>query len=220
MDLVVLAGGRSRRMGREKALLKLGSETLIETVIRRLRPLFEHVVVSTADGSSFPQLGLAEVADVYPGCGSLGGLHAGLTAAASDWVFAVACDMPLVNLDLVRQMISYLGQFDVVVPRAFPRNAPEGDPKLMYLEPLHAIYGKSCLARMEELLERRELRIFDLFDKVRVRYVEADEIRDVDPGMLSFFNINTPADLERARGLIAGGGFQNEDHTGNHGQSR
>jgi molybdopterin-guanine dinucleotide biosynthesis protein A len=203
MDLVVLAGGRSRRMGTEKAILQLGSETLIETVVHRLQPLFENVIVSTADGHSFSRLDLTEVADIYPDCGSLGGLYAGLSAATSDYVFAVACDMPLVNLVLVRRMISLSEGFDVVVPRTCPENTAEGEPKLVYLEPLHAVYGKSCLNHMEELLGRKELRIFDLFDKVMVRYVEADEIRAVDPDMLSFFNVNTPADLERARRIIS-----------------
>lgn len=215
MDLVVLAGGKSRRMGTEKALLKLGSETLIETVIRRLKPLFKHVIVSTADGCSFPQLGLTEVADIYPDSGSLGGLHAGLSNAASDNVFAVACDMPLVNLDLVREMIDNSEQFDIVVPRIILENRSKR--KFMGFEPLHAVYSKSCLVHMEDLLERRELRIFDFFDKVNVRYIEADEIQAVDPEMLSFFNINTPTDLERARRLILDGEINDEDRTGSHG---
>jgi molybdopterin-guanine dinucleotide biosynthesis protein A len=169
------------------------------------------VIVSTADGNSFPQLALTEVADIYPRCGSLGGLQAGLSRADSDYVFAVACDMPLVNLELVRMMISRSKGFDVVVPRIRPENAAEDEQELMYFEPLHAIYGKSCLAHMENLLSRKELRIFDFFDKVKVRYVEASEIRTVDPDMLSFFNINTPADLERARRLILRGESSNRE---------
>ncbi len=207
-------------MGTEKALIKLGPETLIEIVIRRLSPLFEHVIISTADGCSFPQLGLTEAADIYPRCGSLGGLHAGLSAAASDYAFVVACDMPLVNPELVHRMMSLSEGFDVVAPRIRPENAGKGKQELMWFEPLHAVYGKTCLPYMEELLEQKNLRIFDFFDRARVRYVETDEICAVDPDMLSFFNINTPADLERARGLISDGGPNIRNHTDSHEQSR
>lgn len=220
MDLVVLAGGRSRRMGTEKALLELGSTTLIETVINRLEPLFDNVIVSTANGNSFPELNLTEVSDVYCGCGSLGGLHAGLTAAGSDHVFAVACDMPLVNTALVRRMISLSEGFDVVVPRIQAENADQGESEQMWFEPLHAVYGKTCLPQMENLLERKNLRIFDFFSQAKVRYVDADEIRAVDPDMLSFFNINTPADLERARGLISEGNSRKGKCTKKHEQPR
>jgi molybdopterin-guanine dinucleotide biosynthesis protein A len=207
-------------MGTEKALLELGSETLIETVIHRLESLFDNVIVATAKGNSFPELGLTEVSDIYRGCGSLGGLHAGLTAADSDYVFAVACDMPLVSTALVRRMISLSEEFDVVVPRIQAEHADKRESEEMWFEPLHAVYGKACIPYMENLLEQRNLRIFDFFSQAKVRFVDTDEIRAVDPDMLSFFNINTPADLERARGLILEGNSRKGNCAEKHEQPR
>ena len=193
MDLIVLAGGRGRRMGGAKGGLKLDGVTLVETVIGRLRELFDNVVISSAGGDSFRNVDAIEVADIYPDCGSLGGLHAGLSTVTSPRAFAIACDMPFVNPGLVKLLVSRPGEFEVVVPRI-------ADGKL---EPLHAVYSKSCMPHMESLLESGNLRIFDFFDRVRVEYVEVDRITGIDPEMLSFFNVNTPEDLERARMLTA-----------------
>ena len=214
MDLLVLAGGRGRRLsaGRRagaraaggKPLLQLNGTSLIETVIGRLRALFDNVIVSSATGDCFPRLGAMEVADVYPNCGSLGGLHAGLLAAKSRKVFAVACDMPFVNQELVRMLIGRSRGFDIVVPGTAPDAAEPGIPGFMRLEPLHAVYSRRCIPYMEELLNRRSLRIFDFFDRVKVAYVGREEIQKLDPGMQSFFNINTPADFERASELLSG----------------
>jgi len=200
MDLLVLAGGMSRRIGRDKALLELNGQPLIEIVIEHLRPLFDRVIISSAGGESFPDIDACEVADIYPGCGSLGGLHAGLKEAAPNPVFAVACDMPFVNPGLVRMLVSRSEGYDIVVPVAGRRQPMDDKPE--YLEPLHAVYAQSCLPHIEALLEQGSLWIFDFFRSVKVDYVWEDEIRKADPGMTSFFNINTPEDFEKAYKII------------------
>jgi molybdopterin-guanine dinucleotide biosynthesis protein A len=198
MDLVVLAGGKSRRMGAAaprsgKALMRFDKKSLIETVISRLRPLFRRVIICSATGTDFPGLNAEEVADIYKDYGSIAGLHAGLSAAGSDGAFAVACDMPFVNLELVKLLVTRADNFNVVVPRLAPDK----------LEPLHAFYSKACLPYIETLLQERRLRIFDFFTETEVCYVELDEIKRIDPELRSFLNLNTPEDLARARRLLA-----------------
>lgn len=198
MDLVVLAGGRSRRMGSPKALLEFGGIRLIDRVISRLRPLFDQVIISSARGDSFPGTEALEVADIYADCGSLGGLHAGLEAADSSRIFAVACDMPFVNPHVVSKLVSLSDEWDVVVPSITPENAACDKPEPMKLEPLHAVYSKACLPHIRSLLEKRSLRVYDFFGEVRVRYVGLSEISSLDSRLLSFLNINTEKDLEKA----------------------
>ena len=184
---IVLAGGRSRRLGLNKALLRLGDETLVERAVRKVATLSDEVIVV---GGPFPCSlpGVRLVADVYPGCGPLGGIHAGLAAASNFHSLVVACDMPFLNLGLLRYMAELAPGCDVVVPR--------WDDKL---EPLHAVYSKNCLGPIEGLIQRQDFKIIHFFPQVRVRYVEREEIERFDPERLSFFNINTAEDLERAR---------------------
>jgi len=130
------------------------------------------------------------VTDIYPGKGPLGGIYTGLATSDSVHNLVVACDMPFLNQALLRYMIQLSANFDLVVPRW------DG-----MVEPLHAVYSKSCQAPIESLLKQGVLNIAKLFTLVKVRYVEADEIDRFDPKHLSFFNINTEADLKMAREL-------------------
>ena len=123
----------------------------------------------------------------------MGGIYTGLTLSDSFYNLVVACDMPFLNQALLRYMIRLSANFDLVVLRLDSM-----------VEPLHAIYSKDCLAPMEGLLGQGNLKVTDLFPVVRTRYVEAEEIDRFDPEHLSFFNINTEADLEMARELARG----------------
>lgn len=125
--------------------------------------------------------------DLYPGKGALGGIYTGLVSSANFHNLTVACDMPFLNIELLRYMIELCPGFDAVVPRV-GRN----------VEPLHAIYSKNCLDPIARLLKHGNLQIGNLFNSVKVRYIEQDEIDKFDPEHLSFFNVNTKADLERA----------------------
>lgn len=140
------------------------------------------------------------VGDIYPGKGSLGGIYTGLVASDSLYNIVVACDMPFLNQGLLRYMIEIADNFDLVIPRL-------GNT----IEPLHAVYSKRCLAPIEHLLEQDDLQIFKFFPAVKVRYMEADEIDRFDPEHLSFFNINTEADLKTARELSNGEGIIHHD---------
>ena len=199
MDIscIVLAGGKGLRLGHDKALETVGNRSLLEWIIYKLGLLDSDIIIVTAREQSFPQFTgypkLRIVTDTYPGKGPLGGIYTGLAASDSSHNLVVACDMPLLNQALLRYMIQVSADFDLVVPRL-------GD----MVEPLHAIYSRDCLAPIRGLLKEGNLRVSELFPLVRVRYVEAEEINRFDPRHLSFFNINTEADLEMARELAAG----------------
>jgi molybdopterin-guanine dinucleotide biosynthesis protein A len=197
----------SRRMGRDKAWLEFGGAPLIARVIRRLLPIASEVVVSTnAPPGPVEQLErslsipLTTVRDQYPNAGPLAGLHAGLSAIRSAWAFTVAADMPFVNANLVRRMLDLSTNHDAVVPRITPPNSTQPE-----LEPLHALYSVACLPSIEDSLRAGDRRMVSFLPHVRVAYVGDSLIRQIDPHYLSFFNINTPEDLERAARLIAEG---------------
>jgi molybdopterin-guanine dinucleotide biosynthesis protein A len=192
---IVLAGGKGIRLREDKALETISKRTLLEQVVFRLSLLDGDIPIVIASGRRYPQLAgyprLRIAGDIYPGKGPLGGIYSGLKASHSFYNLVVACDMPFLNRDLLLYMVEAATGFDLVVPRL-------GN----LIEPLHAVYTKDCLAPIERLLEKDSLSVRGLFPMVRVRYVEAEEIERFDPEHLSFFNVNTGADLERARGLI------------------
>jgi molybdopterin-guanine dinucleotide biosynthesis protein A len=188
---IILCGGQNRRFGRNKAVETVGGQTLIERVLDGLAPLTERalVVVSRAK-VDLPVSGKAEVIpDLYPGAGPLGGIYTGLSSAQTPISIVVACDMPFLSTPLLRHMVEVSTGFSAVVPRL--------DGGLV--EPLHALYNRNCLPKMKARLDRGELAITPLLKELRVRYVERDEYLNFDPEELSFFNINSPADLDRAR---------------------
>jgi len=192
---VIMAGGASRRLGRNKALERIGGKALIERVIDSIVPLTTEVLVVVGRPGQAEALHLPPrvrvVSDRYPGRGSLGGIFTGVDASAERWSLVVACDLPFLNREVLRHLIEESGNVDAVIPRL------EGQP-----EPLHALYSKACLAPMERMLRAGHLKIAPLFEAVRVRYVDEGTIDRIDPRHLSFFNINSEADVEEAQRLL------------------
>ena len=180
---VILAGGRSSRMGSNKALLPYQGGRFIEAIHQQLAELFGEVLVVTNAPEQYAFLPCRKVADLYPGMGALAGLHAGLKHSTAPHIFAVACDMPYLNASLIRRLALLRGEADVVIP--------EGDQGL---EPLHALYGKGCLPFMEQALAADRRRIVSFFPQVRVRRFAREQVAAIDPGFDSFRNINTPAE--------------------------
>ena len=168
---------------------------MIRRVIERVEQLSEEIVVVVADqvrANALPlDAGHRVVLDRYPGTGSLGGIFSGLEAAGNDWIIAVACDMPFLNLSLISRMLSFRENVDAVVP------VTEGRP-----EPTHALYSKACLPFIEPRLLARDLKISGFYDQVRVNYIPEGDVALLDPEFLSFFNVNTPEDVERALSLV------------------
>jgi len=193
LSAVVLAGGQSRRLGTDKALLTFNGRTLLAATIETLRPLFQEVIVVSNQPQAHAHPASRLVGDVFPGKGSLGGIYSGLVAAGAPHCLVVACDMPFLNAGVIRYMASLASDADVVIPRLAAN-----------VEPLHAIYAKTCLPHMRQLLDEGNLKIIDFFPKVRVRYVEASELAPWDPDHRAFMNINTPQDLARVMALLQG----------------
>ena len=189
---LVLAGGSSSRLGQNKALVPVAGRSLIKRVVDVLRPLVSNIVLVAPSADLFVHLGLPVVADIYPGVGTLGGLHAGLSAIQTEYGLAVGCDMPFLNADLLCFMISQARGYDVVMPRVGK-----------YYEPLHALYSRRCVPAIERSIQAGRRRILHALAGTRIRYIEESEINRFDPDHLSFFNVNTPEELERARALLA-----------------
>jgi molybdopterin-guanine dinucleotide biosynthesis protein A len=194
---VILAGGKSLRLGRDKLLEKVGATSLLELVISRINPLCKEIIIVTARERTFSQLAsrhdIKVVSDILPGQGSLGGIYTGLVESGSLYNLVVAADMPFLNGPLLRYMIEVCDGFDFTLPRI----------DNMY-EPLHAIYSKNCIPHAESILQKGERAIIKLFDYVKVKFIEAGAVERFDPRHLSFFNINTEEDLELAREIIGG----------------
>lgn len=191
MTGVILAGGQSKRLERRnKALLELGRESIIARTVALFRRLFEEVLIITNTPEPYRTLGCRLASDVRPGNDSLGGLHTGLVEASSRYGFFVACDMPFLNERLIRRQMEGCEEYDVVIPVT-----------TYGYQPLHGIYSKNCIAPIERQLERGDLKIVRFFPEVRVREFRLEQIRDLDPEELSFFNVNTPVDWEQAQRL-------------------
>jgi molybdopterin-guanine dinucleotide biosynthesis protein A len=184
---IVLAGGKSSRMGEPKALLAFDGEPLIAHTVRLLASAFAHVIVVAAPGQPLPSLPARRVDDELPHQGPVGGICYGLKATTTAVAFVASCDAPFLNLGLISYLVSRSAGHDVVVPRWQER-----------LQPLHAVYHRSVVPRLEEQLARGELRPVTLYERVRTRIVGEEEIRRFDPEGSSFWNMNTPDDYRAA----------------------
>ena len=180
---IILAGGKSSRMGSNKALLPYRGGRFIESIYRQLSGLFDEVIVVTNTPEQYEFLGCRMVPDIYRDMGALAGLHAGLTNCRTPHIFAVACDMPYLNDSLIRTLVARRHLGDVIIP--------ESDDGL---EPLHAVYCRSCISAMETSLEAGRRRLISFFPEIRVTIIPYDTVRFVDPDLDSFRNINTPRD--------------------------
>lgn len=195
---ILLAGGKSTRFGRSKALEPFDGQPLISRVARRLAHVANEMIVvvdskATAETLPIPK-GAKVVVDAYPGKGPLGAIYTGLTAAQYDWAVTAACDMPFLNQQLLGYMLALRPTHDAVAPVVDERP-----------EPIHALYSKSCLPAMKFRLEAGRLRTADLLQDLSVAYVQEYEMRRFDPELISFMNVNTQEDLERALTLARKG---------------
>jgi molybdopterin-guanine dinucleotide biosynthesis protein A len=185
---VILAGGKSTRYGSNKALAEVHGTKLIERVVQTLEPLFERLLLVTNTPHEYSYLELPMVEDIIKGLGPIGGIHTGLETISDEAGFFVACDMPYLNENLLHYMVTLKEDFDAVIPRVG-----------RMVEPLHALYTKQCLPAIRESIDSRVYQAMRFFHKIRVRYVDEEELRSIDPQLRFLFNINKPEDL---RGLI------------------
>ena len=189
---VILAGGQNKRFGgQNKAFIRIGGRRIVDRLLDTYRRLFEQVVLVTNDPAAYMDVDALIVSDHYPDRSSLNGLHAGLFAAEQEFAFFTACDAPFARPELIRCVLDHIDpKADIVMP-----STSAG------FEPMFAVYRKTCLPAMAHQLEQGLLKIQGLFRKVRVKTVDEDVLRQADPELISFFNINTPEDFKRAENI-------------------
>lgn len=196
---IILAGGKSLRLGHDKVLEKIGDTTLIERVVSHIDPFSKNIIIVTASERTFAPLTkypkVKIVTDILPGQGSLGGIYTGLATSSSFYNLVVAADMPFLNGSLLRYMIEKSAGYDFILPRV------NG-----LFEPLHAVYSRNCIEPIKKILGQGKRVIVELFNYVKVRYIETEEVERFDPKHLSFFNINTREELELAKQIARGAG--------------
>jgi molybdenum cofactor guanylyltransferase len=193
---IIVAGGKSTRLGRDKASEPLLGIPLLQRVVNRLAGLVDEYVIVKARGQRLPELlppaSLVVVEDVYPEIGPLGGLYAGLRSLDSPYAVAFACDMPLLQRPLVEELIRLAPGHDIVVP------VREGFP-----EPLCAAYSRTCLAPIQEQIDSGNYKIAGFYGRLRPLYLSPEVWRAFDPEGLSFLNLNREEDLRRAESLLS-----------------
>ncbi|HEV2010630.1 MAG TPA: molybdenum cofactor guanylyltransferase [Candidatus Limnocylindria bacterium] len=186
VSAAIMAGGKSKRMGQDKAWIELDGEPLIKRVADVLAEVADEVIV-VANDPKYESLGLRVVRDHWPQGGALGGIATGVGAATHEAVLVAACDMPFLSADVWRVLLAHAGEADVVIPRI------GGE-----YETLHALYTKACVPHMARALGENRLRVIAFFDAVKVQAVEEPELRAVDPNLRAFTNVNTPEELASA----------------------
>ncbi len=201
MTGIILSGGKNLRFNQvNKAFLKIGSETIIENIIKKFKLLFNEILIVTNAIEPFKYLNyqlsnysIRIVKDIIPDKGSLGGIYSGLVNSKSEYNFIVACDMPFINIKLVNYLLEHVDGYDIVIPRLNDRSLPNNG-----FETLHAVYCKSCIGHIEKQIRDGNLKIIDFFSEVKVKEITEDIIKQFDLQLLSFFNINTEDDYQKA----------------------
>ncbi len=191
---VILSGGKSTRMGTNKAFIEIDGLPIIQRIYDLFKGLFSEVIIVTNEPEPFQSFKAKIHVDLVPNQGVLGGLYTGIFYASYDHVFCVACDMPFLKRPLIQYLISRIEDYDVVVPRT-----RDG------LQPLHAIYSKNCLSPIRKTLSEGKFRVTDIYPMVKVNVVQEDEFLALDPFRESFLNVNTPEQLrlaERPKGIL------------------
>jgi len=196
---VILAGGKSSRIGQDKAFIEVGGVRIFDYVFKKCQDIFSEMIIVTNHPHLYGEYKAIIVTDEIPETGSLGGLYTGLLWANNYHIFCVACDMPFLRPEFIVHLTKKRNNYDAVVPRT-----KEG------LEPLHAIYSKRCIEPIKKFLERREFKIDRLFPEVKVIYCEEKEIEQFDPSFTSFININTKRDLMKMQQMLQGNKWEEE----------
>jgi molybdopterin-guanine dinucleotide biosynthesis protein A len=188
MTGVILSGGKSLRMGQDKAFIEIAGLPMIERILRVLRDLFEETLIVTNQIDPYRGLDTSIYSDAIPGHGALGGLYTGLLFSSFDTSFCVGCDMPFLSPALISYLTDKTEGHDVVVPRS-----ADG------LQPLHAVYSKNCLGAIRRAIADKKNKIIDFYPLVKVKVIPESDFSFLKGWRESFVNINTPEDLNQAK---------------------
>lgn len=183
---VILAGGSSRRMGTNKALLELEGVALIEHIYRKLATLFQEVIIVTNTPADYDFIPCRKVSDVFTAAGSIAGLHAGLVHSSFDTIFVTACDMPNLDSDLIRHLHSLHGEHAATIP--FSQGGQE---------PLHAFYSRSCSNVFSAAIKQGDRKILEIIKQLDVKLIPWDRIKSLPGAAHSFLNVNTPEEFRQ-----------------------
>jgi molybdopterin-guanine dinucleotide biosynthesis protein A len=181
---IILSGGKSTRMGKNKAFIEIDGVPIIQRTHHLFKTLFPEVMIVTNEVELFQNFEAKIYRDLIPDQGALGGLYTGIYYSSFPHAFCVACDMPFLNGSVIRYLIEKMEGYDVVVPRT-----EDG------LHPLHALYSKNCLDPIRKIIEHNQFRIIDFYPMVKVNIVEETEFWTLDLARESFLNVNTPEEL-------------------------
>jgi molybdopterin-guanine dinucleotide biosynthesis protein A len=187
----ILAGGSSTRYGKNKAFLKIGGVRLIDNMVQEMKSIFQRVILIANEKKKYEYLEVEIFEDLVKGFGPLGGIYTGLMSISNQAGFFVACDMPRINRQLVRYMVDIKGDHRAVVPAVADN-----------IEPLHAIYFRSCLRPIKHLIDSKRCQVRLFYDAIPVRYVKEDEIRTFCCPSKAFLNVNTPDEFAKIKSLI------------------
>ena len=200
---VILAGGTSRRMGQNKALLQLGDDPLIAHVIRFMRLATDELLLITNNPAEYAHLGLQMHSDMIPDAGALGGIYTGLMHASHDTVLCVACDSPFLQPKLLTYLVSVLDEYDAVMPYTYKAPPSGNEDARITLQTLCAAYSKRCcLSIIELMLQESELRVHALQERANILTLAPEIWKTYDSEGHSFFNVNTPEDFEKAQTML------------------
>jgi len=193
---IILAGGKSTRLGRDKASEPLLGRPLLQHVLAAVAPQVDEVIVVTAQDQRLPDLAgtsITVVDDAYPDSGPLGGIYTGLSVCAAPYAFVAACDMPLLKPALISELLRLAPGHNAVVP-------VDTDCRT---QPLCAVYSRLCVDLLRARLDARELRVNDVLDALSPLYLTPDQWRHFDANGVSFFNLNREEDFVRAAALLS-----------------
>jgi molybdopterin-guanine dinucleotide biosynthesis protein A len=181
---IILSGGKSSRMGENKAFIEIEGTPIIYRIHSLFEKLFKEIIIVTDQIERFSNINAKIYSDLFPNKGVLAGIYTGLFFSNFQYAFCAACDMPFLKESVIRFLMKKTGGYEVVVPKT-----KDG------LQPLHAIYSKNCLEPIKKIIEQNKFKILDLYPMVRVKIIMEREFSDLDPMNESFININTPEDL-------------------------
>ena len=196
---VILAGGKSKRMGQNKALLRLGNEMLIGHVIHRIQSITDELLLITDSPDEYTHLGITMHKDIISNAGALGGIHAGLSHASHETVICVGCDNPFLVPNLLSYLVSVLGEYDAVMPWTDKEPSSDNADAQITLQTLCAVYSKRCLPIIEQMLNESDLRVHALQERANMLTLAPEIWNTYDSEGHSFFNVNTPEDFEKAQ---------------------
>ncbi len=181
---IILSGGKSFRMGENKAFIKIEGAPIIQRIQTLFERLFDEIIIVTHEKDLFSNLRAKIYSDLIPHQGALGGLYTGLFFSSFPFSFCVACDMPFLNESVIKYLIKNIENSDIVIPKT-----RDG------LHPLHAIYSKKCIDPIKKMMDQGKYRIVDFYPMVKVKIIDENEFVSLDPNRESFINVNTPEEL-------------------------